>query len=74
MIFSLEHEYPGKKVSLRFYRCVLKNKAQKPEPQEGQQMQWLELEKLLLCDLLPADVEFAKFLNISKFKAINLKP
>ena len=62
LIYSLEHEYPDKTVSLRFYRCTQENPEKEPFPMENQQIKWLDVEDLTETDLLPADIEFAKFL------------
>jgi mutator protein MutT len=62
MIFRLVHEYPDKKVELRFYRCALLD-GEIPKGMEGQEIKWVDANKLLESELLPADIEFAKFLS-----------
>lgn len=62
-MFSCEYEYPDKHVRLFFLRCMILPSAQKPSPQEGQQVQWVDLAELEDVDLLPADKPFAVFLK-----------
>ncbi|MFA7231877.1 MAG: (deoxy)nucleoside triphosphate pyrophosphohydrolase [Victivallaceae bacterium] len=61
-IFFIDHEYPDKKVHIRFMRCALR--ADSPlHPQEGQEYCWVKRNELNQINLLPADRPVADFLN-----------
>ncbi|MFA6716354.1 MAG: 8-oxo-dGTP diphosphatase MutT [Victivallaceae bacterium] len=61
-VYMLEHEYPGKSVSLRLMRCSIKN-GREPVAMERQEYAWVERRKLSSYDLLPADRPIAEFLT-----------
>lgn len=62
-VYMLDHEYPDKHVSLRFMRCIIKNK-QEPRPLEQQEYAWVKRDKLNDYSLLAADKALAEFLTI----------
>jgi 8-oxo-dGTP diphosphatase len=62
-VYMLEHEYPDKHVSLRFMRCMIKDK-QKPQALEKQKYAWVKRGRLNDYPLLPADKSIVKFLTI----------
>jgi len=63
LIMNAEHEYPGKAVSLGFYRAIpLEGLEAKFIPREGQGVRWVETAELPKMDLLPADRPIAEFL------------
>lgn len=61
-VFEVEHEYPGKKVRIRFYRAFLRNSGSL-HPREGQSFEWVETCRISGKSLLPADVPLARFLE-----------
>jgi 8-oxo-dGTP diphosphatase len=63
-VYMLEHEYPGKHVSLRLLRCAIRD-GQEPLAQEEQEYAWVERCELKSYRLLPADRPIAEFLTIS---------
>lgn len=62
-VYMLEHEYPGKNISLRLMRCRIKD-GREPVACEQQEYAWVERRKLMSYDLLPADRPIAEFLTI----------
>lgn len=62
-VYMLDHEYPGKHVSLRFMRCMIEE-GQEPLALERQEYAWVERGRLNDYKLLPADESIAKFLAI----------
>jgi mutator protein MutT len=64
-IYIVDHEYPDKRVEVRFVRC-LRADASEPSGLEGQQVCWCELGDLENVNLLEADIRPAYFLSIQK--------
>jgi 8-oxo-dGTP diphosphatase len=62
-ILHVEHEYPDKAVSLRFYRATISQGSPEVHPKEGQSVRWVETGELSCMDLLPADLPLAAFLE-----------
>jgi len=65
LIWHMEHDYPGKSVSVRFYRAVhLQGVGGEGfVPLEGQHAEWVPTGELCSKGLLPADLPLAKFLR-----------
>jgi 8-oxo-dGTP diphosphatase len=61
-VYMLDHQYPGKNVSLRFMRCFIKD-SQVPRALEQQEYSWVKRDKLTDYNLLPADIPLAEFLT-----------
>jgi len=59
-ILSTVHEYPGRSIELRFFRCELKSD---PKPTMGQEMRWVALRDLPSVRLPPADDELVRLLT-----------
>jgi mutator protein MutT len=59
-ILATVHDYPGRSVELRFFRCVLKSE---PKPTMGQEMRWVALRDLPSVQLPPADDELVRLLT-----------
>ncbi len=63
LIWHMEHEYPGKLVSVKFYRALRSQAcAHGFVPREGQAAEWVCTSSLSEKDLLPADLPVAEFL------------
>ena len=60
LLFTTTHAYPGKTVTLFFYRCRLLGT---PSPQLGQEMQWVPRAQLTTLPFPPADEELIKLLS-----------
>lgn len=53
-IFTVTHEYADRRVELHFFSCTLHGE---PEPQLGQEMQWVPRARLSDLEFPPADDE-----------------
>ncbi len=62
-VYMIEYKYPDKHVSLRFMRCMIKEK-QEPRALEQQEYAWVNRSRLSDYKLLPADEPIAGFLSI----------
>lgn len=51
-LFSLDYEYPEKRICLHFMACAIDNE---PRPAEGQSIGWFNAQEALALDLAPAD-------------------
>jgi 8-oxo-dGTP diphosphatase len=51
-IFTVAHDYPDRRIELHFFRCVLLGD---PDPQLGQEMQWVPRARLAELEFPPAD-------------------
>jgi 8-oxo-dGTP diphosphatase len=58
-ILSTSHSYPDRRVELHFFDATLLGE---PEPQLGQEMQWIQREDLRSLKLPPADDELVSLL------------
>jgi 8-oxo-dGTP diphosphatase len=58
-ILSTSHDYPERRVELHFFDATLLGE---PEPQLGQEMQWIRREDLRSLKLPPADDELVSLL------------
>jgi 8-oxo-dGTP diphosphatase len=74
LLFRIEHEYPGKKVSVAFYRALPCGSPASFAPQEGQELGWFDTGSLCEVDLLPADLPLAEFLVLAAPQGNNSKP
>jgi 8-oxo-dGTP diphosphatase len=59
-IFEVTHDYPERRVELHFFQCAL---AGEPLPRLGQEMAWVERQRLRDYDLPPADAELIDLLT-----------
>jgi 8-oxo-dGTP diphosphatase len=59
-ILAVTHDYPERSVALHFYRCDLVGE---PEPQLGQQMQWVPRGSLRALEMPPADADLIDLLS-----------
>jgi mutator protein MutT len=59
-ILATAHDYPGRSIELRFFRCSLKSA---PRPMMGQEMRWVPLRDLPSVQLPPADDELVRLLT-----------
>jgi mutator protein MutT len=51
-IFTVTHDYPGRRVELHFLACTLLGE---PVPRLGQEMRWVKREELAALQFPPAD-------------------
>jgi len=58
-ILSTSHDYPERRVELHFFDATLLGE---PDPQLGQEMQWIRREDLRSLKLPPADDELVSLL------------
>ena len=58
-ILVVSHDYPGRVVELRFYRCELMGE---PRPMLGQEMRWVKRDDLASLRFPPADAELLQLL------------
>ena len=58
-ILSTAHDYPDRRIELRFFRCRLTSK---PRPVLGQAMRWIPRARLNTLPLPPADDELVQIL------------
>lgn len=58
-ILATVHDYPGRSIELRFFRCTLRSE---PRPAMGQEMRWVALRDLRSVQLPPADDELVRML------------
>ena len=66
-IYSINYEYPDKKVFLEFFRAVPVNSRDfNPVPLEGQEIRWEKPDKLCNLDWVPADLPLAEYLSNSR--------
>ena len=62
-IYSINYEYPEKKVYLEFFRAApVDIKDFNPVPHDGQGIRWEEPNKLCDVDWVPADLPLAEYL------------
>jgi mutator protein MutT len=59
-MLSISHDYPDRRVELHFFRCELRGV---PDPQLGQQLQWVRREALSDLEFPPADAELIALLS-----------
>lgn len=59
LILSTSHTYPEKAVTLHFYRCSIQGT---PEPQQGQEMQWVARTDLPALEFPAADADLIELL------------
>ena len=59
-ILATVHDYPGRSIELRFFRCTLTSE---PRPTMGQEMRWVPLADLPAVQLPPADNELVRMLT-----------
>jgi mutator protein MutT len=59
-IFSVAHTYADRRVELHFFTCTLDGE---PQPQLGQQMQWVHRSELAGLEFPPADAELIELLS-----------
>ncbi len=59
-MFRTAYEYPGRRLDLRFFSCVLHGV---PRPVQGQQMQWVARASLQRLRFPPADTAFIALLT-----------
>lgn len=59
-MLAVTHEYPDRAIELHFYRCALRGE---PQPQLGQDMQWVRRADLGQLELPPADAELIDMLS-----------
>ena len=59
-IDTVEWEYPGRRLRLVFFRCVIEGE---PRPLEGQEMAWVAARDLDPLDFPPADAELLRKLR-----------
>lgn len=59
-IFATTHDYPDRRVELHFFRCDI---AGTPEPQQRQDMRWVERGDLKTLQFPPADEELIERLS-----------
>lgn len=59
-ILATAHDYPGRSIELRFFRCTLRSE---PRPAMGQEMKWVALRDLRSVQLPPADDELVRMLT-----------
>lgn len=59
-ILATAHDYPGRSIELRFFRCTLRSE---PRPAMGQEMRWVALRDLRSVQLPPADDELVRMLT-----------
>lgn len=59
-IDTVEWEYPGRRLRLVFFRCVIEGE---PRPLEGQEMAWVAARDLDPRDFPPADAELLRKLR-----------
>jgi 8-oxo-dGTP diphosphatase len=62
-IFAVKHAYPDRSVELHFFRCELFGE---PNPQLGQQMEWVDRADLASLDFPPADAELIQQLSTAR--------
>jgi mutator protein MutT len=62
VVFRIAHEYPGKRVSVAFYRTIPAPGAAPFAPKEGQELRWVDADEIRALPLLPADLPVAEFL------------
>jgi 8-oxo-dGTP diphosphatase len=53
-MYTTTHQYPERRVELRFFRCELDGD---PSPQIGQEMRWVTRQELTRFEFPPADAE-----------------
>ncbi|OGV34956.1 MAG: hypothetical protein A2020_13325 [Lentisphaerae bacterium GWF2_45_14] len=63
LIYEVCHDYPGKSVHLKFYKVRMNDGAQELIPLDGQQIAWFNPAEMENINILPADIEFIKFLS-----------
>jgi len=63
LLLSTSHTYPGKSVTLHFYRCRLQGE---PVPQQGQEMQWVARTDLAALEFPAADADLIELLTRSR--------
>ena len=64
LIFTINYEYPEKKVFLEFFRALPADITNfNPVPHEGQLIRWEEPDKLCGVDWVPADIPLAEYLS-----------
>jgi 8-oxo-dGTP diphosphatase len=59
-ILASTHEYPGRVIELRFFRCTLLTE---PRPALGQDMRWVRRDELAILQLPPADDALVRMLE-----------
>jgi len=59
-VFTTEHDYPGRRVRLHFFRCESQDE---PVAALGQEMRWVAREDLDGLEFPPADVELIERLK-----------
>ncbi|HEX7136454.1 MAG TPA: (deoxy)nucleoside triphosphate pyrophosphohydrolase [Vicinamibacterales bacterium] len=59
-ILTTVHHYPGKRIELHFFQCLLTGE---PAPQMGQEMRWVAPEELDALEFPPADAELIELLR-----------
>jgi 8-oxo-dGTP diphosphatase len=59
-VFTITHDYPDRRVELHFFDCTL---AGDPQPQLGQEMQWVPRGRLQDLEFPPADAELIAILS-----------
>ena len=60
LLLSTSHTYPGKAVTLHFYRCRIEGT---PVPQQGQEMQWVSRSDLAALEFPAADADLIVLLT-----------
>jgi mutator protein MutT len=59
LVFETQFDYADRRISLHFYRCVLRGE---PRPLLGQQMKWVPRAELTALDFPPADADLIRLL------------
>jgi 8-oxo-dGTP diphosphatase len=60
-LFTVAHDYPDRRIELHFFQCTLLGE---PDPQIGQEMQWVPRARLADLEFPPADDELIQRLMV----------
>jgi len=62
-VLTTTHDYPDRRVELHFFECEIDGV---PQPQQGQEMQWVQRHELTALEFPPADAELIAWLTRQK--------